>query len=147
MAAKAIPEGYHTVTPHLVVRGAAKQIDFLKQAFGAEEKGRSPGPNGELMHAVVKIGDSMVMMSDAMGQVEPRPMVLFLYVEDSDAVYRRALQAGATTVMELKDQFWGDRAGAVQDAFGNVWWIGTHVEDVSMEELQRRLQETMVGQH
>ena len=146
MAAKAIPEGYHSVTPHLIVRGAAQLIDFLKQAFGAVEKERVPS-SGPIMHAEVKIGDSMVMMSDAMGEVEPRPMVLFLYVEDSDAVYRRALQAGATTVMELKDQFWGDRAGAVQDAFGNVWWIATHVEDVSMEELQRRLQETMVGQH
>ena len=146
MAAKAIPEGYHSVTPHLMVRGAAELIDFLKQAFGAVEKERVPS-SGPIMHAEVKIGDSMVMMSDAMGEVEPRPMVLFLYVEDSDAVYRRALQAGGTTVMELKDQFWGDRAGAVQDAFGNVWWIGTHVEDVSMEELQRRLQETMVGQH
>ena len=146
MAAKAIPEGYHSVTPHLMVRGAAELIDFLKQAFGAVEKERVPS-SGPIMHAEVKIGDSMVMMSDAMGEVEPRPMVLFLYVEDSDAVYRRALQAGATTVMELKDQFWGDRAGAVQDAFGNVWWIGTHAEDVSMEELQRRLQETMVGQH
>jgi len=146
MAAKAIPEGYHTVTPHLVVRGAAELIDFLKQAFGAVERERAPS-SGPIMHAEVKIGDSMVMLSDAMGEVEPRPMVLFLYVEDSEAVYRRALQAGGTTVMELKDQFWGDRAGAVQDAFGNVWWIGTHVEDVSMEELQRRLQETMVGQH
>ena len=145
MAAKPIPEGYHTVTPHLIVRGGAELIDFMKKAFGAVEKERFPS-SGPIMHAEVKIGDSMVMLSDAMGEVEPRPMVLFLYVEDSDAVYRRALQAGGTTVMELKDQFWGDRAGAVQDAFGNVWWIGTHVEDVSMEELQRRLQETMVGQ-
>jgi len=145
MATKAIPEGYHTVTPHLVVRGAAKQIDFLKRAFGAEEKGRSPGPNGELMHAVVKIGDSMIMMADAMGGMEPMPMVLFLYVEDADALYNRALRAGATVVPmgELKDQFWGDRAGAVRDPFGNVWWIGTHVEDVSAEELERRMQEMM----
>ncbi len=146
MAVKAIPDGYHTVTPHLVVRGAAKQIDFLKQAFGGEEKGRSPGSNGEIMHAVVKIGDSMVMMSDAMGGMDPMPMVLFLYVEDADAVYKRALQAGATTVDELKDQFWGDRAGAVKDPFGNVWWVATHIEDVSMEELQRRLEQMMVRQ-
>jgi len=146
MAVKPIPDGYHSVTPHLLVRGAAQLIDFMKEAFGAEEKERVPGGNGEIMHGEVKIGDSMVMMSDAMGGVEPRPMVLFLYVEDADAVYRRALQAGATSVMELKDQFWGDRAGAVKDASGNVWWIATHVEDVSMEELKRRLQEMMVGQ-
>ena len=145
MAAKAIPDGFHSVTPHLMVRGGAQLIDFLKQAFGAEEKSRTPGPDG-IMHAEVKIGDSMVMLSDAMGGVDPMPMVLFLYLEDSDAVYRRALQAGATTVMELKDQFWGDRAGAVKDPFGNVWWIATHVEDVSPEELNRRLQEMMVRQ-
>ena len=145
MAVKAIPDGYHSVTPHLVVRGAAQLIDFLKQAFGAEEKSRTPGPDG-IMHAEVKIGDSMVMLGDAMGGVDPMPMMLFLYVEDSDAVYKRSLQAGATTVQELKDQFWGDRAGAVRDAFGNVWWIATHVEDVSPEELKRRLQEMMVGQ-
>jgi PhnB protein len=145
MAAKAIPDGYHSVTPHLMVRGGAQLIDFLKQAFGAEEKSRTLGPGG-IMHAEVKIGDSMVMLSDAMGGVDPMPMVLFLYVEDADAVYKRALQAGGTSIQELKDQFWGDRAGAVKDDFGNVWWIATHVEDVSPEELKRRLQEMMVGQ-
>jgi PhnB protein len=145
MAAKAIPDGYHSVTPHLMVRGGAQLIDFLKQAFGAEEKSRTLGPGG-IMHAEVKIGDSMVMLSDAMGGVDPMPMVLFLYVEDADALYKRALQAGGTSIQELKDQFWGDRAGAVKDDFGNVWWIATHVEDVSPEELKRRLQEMMVGQ-
>jgi len=146
MATKAIPDGYHSITPHLMVRGAAQLIDFMKQAFGAQEKERVPGDNGEIMHAEVKIGDSIVMMSDAMGGYEPMPMVLFLYVEDADAVYDRALQAGGTTVMELKNQFWGDRAGAVRDAFGNVWWVATHIEDVSPEEAQRRMQEATVRQ-
>ena len=140
MAVKAIPDGYHSVTPHLMVRGAAQLIDFLKEAFGAQETYRVPGPEG-IMHAEMKIGDSTVMMADAMGGLEPMPMVLFLYVEDADAVYKRALQAGGTSIQELKDQFWGDRAGAVKDAFGNVWWIATHVEDVPAEELQRRLRE------
>ena len=140
MAVKAIPDGYHTVTPHLMVRGTARLIDFLKEAFGAQETYRVPGPEG-IMHAEVKIGDSVLMMADAMGGYEPMPMVLFLYVEDADAVYKRALQAGGTSIQELKDQFWGDRAGAVKDAFGNVWWIATHVEDVPAEELQRRLRE------
>ena len=145
MAVKAIPDGYHSVTPHLLVRGAAQLIDFLKEAFGAQETYRVPGPEG-IMHAEMRIGDSTVMMADAMGGLEPMPIVLFLYVEDADAVYKRALQAGGTSVQELKDQFWGDRAGAVKDAFGNVWWIATHVEDVPAEELQRRLR-GMASQH
>jgi PhnB protein len=145
MAVKAIPDGYHSVTPHLMVRGGAQLIDFLKEAFGARETYRVPGPEG-IMHAEMRIGDSTVMMADAMGGIEPMPMVLFLYVEDADALYKRALQAGGTSIQELKDQFWGDRAGAVKDAFGNVWWIATHVEDVPAEELQRRLQEMMVRQ-
>ena len=145
MAAKAIPDGYHSVTPYLVVKGAAQLIDFVKQAFGAQETFRMPGPEG-IMHAMVKIGDSVVMMSDAMGEYGPMPTMLFLYVEDVDAVYKRALQAGATSTQEPENQFWGDRAGAVKDAFGNQWWIATHVEDVAVEELERRGRE-MASQH
>jgi PhnB protein len=140
MAVKPIPDGYHSVTPYLIVRGAAQLIDFLKEAFGAQETFRMPGGGG-IMHAVVRIGDSVVMMSDAMGEYGPMPTMIHLYVEDVDAVYKRALQAGATPVQELKDQFYGDRAGGVKDAFGNLWYIATHVEDVPMEELQRRQQE------
>jgi PhnB protein len=145
MAVKPIPEGYHTVTPYLYVKGAARLIDFLKQAFGAEETFRI-GHDGMVMHAVAKIGDSLVMISDVMGEDGPMSTMLFLYVEDVDTVYKRAVQAGGTSVEEPKDQFWGDRAGAVKDAFGNIWWIATHVEDVSKEELERRQRE-MVSQH
>ena len=146
MAVKPIPDGYHSVTPYLIVKGAAQLIDFLKEAFGAEEKSRMPGGGG-IMHAVVRIGDSMVMMSDAMGEYGPMPTMLFLYVRrrptlSTSGRCRRARHR----CMELKDQFWGDRAGAVKDAFGNVWWIATHVEDVSSEELERRQRE-MASQH
>jgi PhnB protein len=140
MTAKPIPDGYHTVTPYLIVKGAAQLIDFLKAAFGAQETFRMPGPEG-IMHAEVRIGDSVVMMSDAMGEYGPMPTMIHLYVEDVDAAYKRALQAGATPVQELKDQFYGDRAGGVRDAFGNLWFIATHVEDVPFEELERRRQE------
>jgi uncharacterized glyoxalase superfamily protein PhnB len=145
MAVKPIPDGYHSVTPYLVVKGAAQMIDFLKEAFGAQETFRMPGPEG-IMHAEVRIGDSVVMMSDAMGEYGPMPTMLFLYVEDVDAVYKRALQAGATSTQKPEDQFWGDRAGAVKDAFGNQWWMATHVEDVPFEELERRQRE-MASQH
>jgi PhnB protein len=145
MAVKAIPDGYHSVTPYLIVKGAAQLIDFLKEAFGAQETFRMPGPEG-IMHAEVRIGNSVVMMSDAMGEYGPMPTMLFLYVEDVDAVYKRALQAGATSTQEPENQFWGDRAGAVKDAFGNQWWMATHVEDVPFEELERRQRE-MTSQH
>jgi uncharacterized glyoxalase superfamily protein PhnB len=145
MAVKPIPDGFHTVTPYLIVKGAAKLLDFLEQAFRAEETFRMPGPEG-IMHAEVKIGDSFVMMSDAMGEYGPTPTMLFLYVEDVDGVHKRAVQTGATSVQEPQNQFWGDRAGAVKDSFGNTWWIATHVEDVPMEELERRQRE-MAPQH
>ena len=127
------------------MKGAAKLIDFVKEAFGAQETFRMPGPEG-IMHAELRVGDSMVMMSDAMGEYTPMPTMLFLYVEDVAAVYKRALQAGGVSTQAPENQFWGDRAGAVKDAFGNIWWIGTHVEDVSKEELERRQRE-MASQH
>lgn len=138
MAVKPIPEGYHTVTPYLVVPGVAKLIDFLEQAFGAQEKERHARPDGAIMHAEVKIGDSIVMMGEPMGEFKAIPAALYLYVEDVDAVYKRALEAGATSVMEPADQFYGDRNGGVKDPAGNLWWIATHIEDVSPEELARR---------
>ena len=143
MAVKAIPDGYHAVTPYLVVQGAAKLIDFLKQAFDAQETFRMPMPDGTIMHAEVKIGDSMVMMGEASEQWKPMPAALYLYVTDADAVYKRALQAGATSIMEPADQFYGDRHGGVKDPSGNMWWIATHKEDVAPEELKKRAEAFM----
>jgi len=137
--AQAIPKGYHTVTPYLTVSGAANVIDFMKKAFGAKELFRFPGPNGTVAHAEVQIGDSMIMIGDAGPQFPPMPAKIHLYVEDCDRYYKQALAAGATSVREMQDQFYGDRNGAVKDSAGNEWWISTHVEDVSSEEMQRRM--------
>lgn len=146
MSAKPIPEGYHTVTPYLVVEGAAKLIDFLKQAFDAEETFRMPMPDGSIMHAEVKIGDSMVMMGEASEKWKAMPCAIYLYVNDADAVYKRALKAVATSTMEPSDQFYGDRQGGVKDPSGNTWWIATHKEDVSADELKKRTEEFMKQQ-
>jgi uncharacterized glyoxalase superfamily protein PhnB len=138
MAARPIPEGFHTVTPYLLVRGAAKLIDFLKRAFEAKEIERMRRQDGTIMHAEVRIGDSIVMMAEPTGDFAPMPSAMYLYVTDTDAVYRRAVQAGATSVMEPVDQFYGDRRAGVKDPVGNLWWIATHKEDVSQEELRKR---------
>lgn len=138
MSVKAIPEGHHTVTPYLVVDDAARLIDFLKQAFQAVEIHRMQGPDGRVRHAEVKIGDSMVMLGEAQGQWKALPCALYLYLENCDAVYQQALKAGATSLTEPADQFYGDRQGGVIDPFGNQWWIATHIEDVSSEEMARR---------
>jgi PhnB protein len=138
MAIKPIPDGYHTVTPYLLVQGAAELIDFLKQIFDAQETERVLRPDGAIGHAEIKIGDSVVMMSEAGGEWQPMPSSMYLYVNDTDTIYRRALQAGATSIMEPANQFYGDRSAGVKDRAGNHWWIATHVEDVSPEELQRR---------
>jgi len=138
MAVKPIPEGYHTVTPYLVVQGAANLIDFLKHAFDAKEIERMARPDGLVTHAEVKIGDSIVMMGEASGEKKPTTSMLYLYVNDTDAVYKRALQAGATSVMEPADQFYGDRNAGVKDPAGNRWWIATHKEDVPPEEMAKR---------
>ena len=141
-----IPKGYHTVTPVLTVHGAAKLLEFLTQAFDAKETYRLPGPNGEVMHAEVKIGDSMVMVGEATDQWKPMPATIALYVEDTDAWYKRALQAGATSVREPSDQFYGDRSAGVKDSAGNQWWIHTHIEDVPPEELQKSAEAWMKQQ-
>jgi uncharacterized glyoxalase superfamily protein PhnB len=138
MAVKPIPDGYHTVTPFLVLQGVARFIEFLQQAFGAEAKVCMRMPDGTVRHAEVRIGDSMVMMGEAGGEHKPMQSSLYLYVPDTDAVYRRALQAGATSIMEPADQFYGDRNAGVKDAWGNQWWIGTHKEDVPPEEMEKR---------
>ncbi|HMC58673.1 MAG TPA: VOC family protein [Candidatus Solibacter sp.] len=142
---KAIPEGYHTVTPYLIVDGAARLIEFVKQAFDAKEMLRMSGPDGRIGHTEIRIGDSMLMLSDSRDPWKPMPAMLYLYVEDVDATYQRALQAGATSVSEPKDQFYGDRSAGVQDSCGNQWWIGTHIEDVSEEELLRRHEAAMAA--
>jgi PhnB protein len=138
MSVKPIPDGYHTVTPYLVVPGVARLIDFLKEAFDAEEMVRMPGPDGAINHAEVRIGNSAVMMGQASEEHPPMPAMLHLYVEDADAVFQRAVGAGATVLAEPEDQFYGDRMGGVKDEFGNQWWIATHIEDVPPEEIARR---------
>jgi len=138
MAVKHIPEGYHSVTPYLIGPGASKVLDFVKATFDAEETLRMPGPNGTIGHAEFRIGDSYLMISDGGEMYPPMPCTLYVYVEDIDATYQRALAAGATTVKEPADQFYGDRTATVKDPCGNNWGIGTHIEDVTPEELERR---------
>ncbi|WP_317205213.1 VOC family protein [Janthinobacterium sp.] len=146
---KAIPEGMHSITPHLVIDGAADAIAFYKRAFGAVEAGRMAGPDGKLMHAMLRIGDSPLMLVDEFpqwGSVGPKtlkgsPVTIHLYVEDADAVFAQALAAGATVKMPLQDMFWGDRYGVLDDPFGHHWSIATHVRDVSPEEMQKAAQQ------
>jgi len=133
MAVRAIPEGFHSVTPYMTVEGVAKLIDFLKQAFAAEEIERMPGPDGAVGHAQL-----MVMMGEAASPEKAMPCAMYLYVSDTDASYRRAIEAGASSLMAPADQFYGDRNAGVKDPSGNFWWIATHVEDVASEELARR---------
>jgi len=141
---KPIPEGYHTITPSLICKNAAQAIDFYKRAFGAEERMRMTGPDGKIGHAEMKIGDSIFFVTDEfpqMGSSAPSSMgafYLFLYVQDADAVFNRAVAAGAKVTMPLVDQFWGDRMGKVSDPYGYEWGIATHKEDVSPEEMDRR---------
>ena len=138
MAVKPIPEGYHSVTPYLIVQDAGRLLDFVKQVFEAEETFRMQGPGGSIRHAEFRIGDSVVMTADATPEFPPMPATIHLYVNDADAVYVKALRAGATSTQEPADQFYGDRTAGVKDRFGNVWYIATHQEDVSPEELARR---------
>lgn len=139
MAAKAIPAGYHAITPYLIVRGAAKTLEFVKKAFGAELTGEAlKAPDGSIMHAEFKIGDSRVMISDANEKHPPMPSMLYLYVPNVDMVFQRALDAGGTSVMEPMDMFYGDRSGGVKDPAGIQWWIGTRKEEVSPQELKKR---------
>ena len=136
MAVKPVPEGYHSVTPYLVVNGAARLIEFMKDVFGAEETFRMGGDT--IMHAEVRLGDSVIMLGDANPEHPPRATMLHIYLPDADAAYRRALAAGAKSVREPADQFYGDRSGAFVDEFGNHWWVATHIEDVPPDEMERR---------
>jgi PhnB protein len=143
---KSIPEGYHSVTPYLIVGGAADAIEFYQKAFGATELFRFPAPGGKIGHAEIKIGDSPIMLADEypdMGYKGPRslggsPVTLMIYVDDVDTIFDQAVNAGATVKEAVTDKFYGDRMGTVIDPFGHTWHVATHKEDVSMEEMQRR---------
>jgi uncharacterized glyoxalase superfamily protein PhnB len=144
---KPIPEGMHTITPHLVCRNAADAITFYQKAFGAVEQARLPGPGGKLMHALIRIGDSPLMLVDEMpewGALGPQslngsPVTIHLYVEDVDAVVARAVDAGAKIIMPVADMFWGDRYGRLDDPFGHHWSVATHIRDVSAEDMQAQM--------
>jgi PhnB protein len=140
-AVKSVPQGYHTITPYLIVDGAQKVIDFLKKTFDAKEAVRITAPGDKVGHVELKIGDSTIMIGDAMMDFRPMPTNLYVYVDDADKSFQRALQAGGKSVKEPSDQFYGDRAGCVRDPAGNTWWMATHVEDVSEDELKRRAQQ------
>jgi PhnB protein len=151
MAVNPIPEGYHSLQIYLAVEDAAEAIDFYKEAFGAEETIRMPGPDGKVAHAELQIGDSKLMLSDPFPQSNVRPpserggstSSVFMYVDDVDATFAQAQQAGATVVSELEDMFWGDRFGTVADPFGHVWAMATHKEDLSEEEMAERSKAAM----
>jgi PhnB protein len=143
---KAIPDGYHNVTPYLIVNDAAAAIEFYKKAFGATELMRMPKPNGKIGHAEIRIGDSPIMLADEAPEMDARsprtfggsPVSIFLYVDDVDTTFARAVDGGAKVQRPLADQFYGDRTGGVEDPFGHVWYIATHVEDVPPEEMKKR---------
>jgi PhnB protein len=153
MAVKPIPEGYTSITPYLAVDDAAQAIAYYEKAFGARERGRMEAPDGKIGHAELEIGDSLVMLSDALPDFATRPpkelggtsASILLYVEDVDAVVKQAVAAGATVATEVADQFWGDRFGTVIDPFGHVWSIATHVEDVPPEEMAERAKAAMAA--
>jgi PhnB protein len=142
-----IPEGYHSATPHLIIRGAAQAIEFYKQAFGAKEMLRMDAPDGTVGHAEIKIGDSVIMLGDEnieAGILSPKalngsPVSILLYVQDVDAITAQAVAAGAKITRPIKDQFYGDRTGGVEDPFGHQWYLATHIEDVPLDEMKRRM--------
>jgi PhnB protein len=151
MSVKPIPEGYHTLTPFLTVRDAVHAIEFYKQAFGAQERGIAKGPDGKVMHAELKIGDSIIMLSDEwpeFGALSPLSsggagMGLHIYVDGVDAAFDRAVKAGARVDMPVSDQFWGDRYGKLTDPFGHKWSIATHIKDMSEDEMKRSMDDAM----
>jgi len=147
-AVNPIPSNFHTVTPNIIFQNAAGAIEFYKKVFNAVELVRMPGPNNKIMHAELKIGDSMIFVVDTMTDKAPAvstatnfvPQYLHLYVEDVDSIFKRAVEAGATVDMPLEDQFWGDRYGKITDPFGQQWSLASHVEDVAPDEMNRRMQ-------
>jgi PhnB protein len=143
MATKPLPYGLQTVTPYLIVKNAQALLDFVTKVFDAKQRELFHGPDGRIGHAEVTLGDSVIMLSDKPSHLDAMPASLYVYVDDTDARYKRALGAGAVSVMEPADQFYGDRNAGVIDPTGNLWWIATHVEDVSPEELARRAKAKM----
>jgi len=151
MSVKPVPDGYHTLTPFLTVRDAVRAIEFYKQAFGAVERGVAKGPDGKVMHAELKIGDSIIMLSDEypeFGSLSPQStggagMGLHIYLDGVDAAFDRAVKAGAQVEMPVMDQFWGDRYGKLKDPFGHNWSIATHIKDLSMDEMKQGMDEAM----
>ena len=151
MATKAIPDGYHSATPYLIVKGAANAIDYYKRAFGATELFRMADEKGTIGHAEIRIGDSVIMLADETpGAVCHTPRSLggtsvgmMIYVNDVDSVFKRAVEAGGKSLRPLTNQFYGDRSGTLEDPYGHVWTVATHVEDVPPEELKRRAQQAM----
>jgi PhnB protein len=151
--AKAIPSGHRTVTPYLAIKNAAKAVEFYKNAFGATESYKLMMPDGRLGHAEIRLGDSMIMLADefpeyggkAPATLGGSPVSIHLYVEDVDAFFRKALAAGAKELKPVMDQFYGDRSGQLEDPFGHLWWVATHKEDISSEEMQKRVQAMFAG--
>jgi len=152
-SASPIPEGFHSITPHLVCENAAEALAFYQRAFGAQEVGRMDGPGGKIMHAELRIGDSMLMLADAFpeyGSRGPRalqgtPVTIHMYVEDADAVWQQAVDAGATVEMPLEDAFWGDRYGQVIDPFGHRWSIATRQRDMTQQQIEEAMRSAMPG--
>lgn len=140
MSVKPVPDGYHTVTPLLLLKEVKKEITFLKAAFDAVQLSLHESPEGNVMHAEVQIGDSRIMLGEARAEWQPTPSMLYLYVEDVDRFYQQAVKAGGKSLREPTNEFYGDRSSGVIDAEGNQWWIATHIEDVSAEEMQKRQQ-------
>lgn len=147
MTVRPIPEGYHSVTPYLMINGAANAIEFYRRAFGATESFKLEAPGGKVGHAEIQIGDSRIMMADDCGGESPfrnpqstggSPVGLHLYVEDVDAVFTQAVSAGATVIKPVQDQFYGDRTGALKDPFGHIWFLATHKEELSPDEIKQR---------
>jgi uncharacterized glyoxalase superfamily protein PhnB len=138
MTVNPVPRGYHTVTANVVVDNAERVIEFAKQAFDAKQRMRFDAPDGSIAHAEIQIGDSIIMVADASEEFPPRPAILLLYVPNVDATYAQALRSGAISLREPVNAFYGDRSAGVLDGVGNQWWIATHIEDVSLDEMHRR---------
>ncbi len=153
MSVQPVPEGYHTLIPYIAVDDAAKAIEYYKKAFGAKERSRMDGPEGTIGHAELEIGDSVVMLADPFPHASTTPpsdagsttVAIVMYVEDVDAVVKKAVDEGATITEEVDDKFWGDRFGTIRDPFGHVWSIGTHVEDVPPQEMAERAKSAMAA--
>ncbi len=146
---KPVPDGYHTATPYLTIRGTAAAIDFYKRAFGAKELFRMPGENGKIMHAEITIGDSHIMLGDESGEAKAPQSLngtassVFLYLEDVDAIFKQAVKAGAKETMPVQNMYWGDRFGKLTDPYGHKWMLASHIEDVSPAEMQERMAATV----